>query len=368
MRATSTLRGHLVGRMDIERTDYDDGGWCEQQYVDGKLHGRWTVYYPSGSKRWEREYERGRQEGYERDWDEFGNLREEKWYHLGAIHGPWRKWDESRAVELIGDFQFGWEKDFFEKWPPSPDGNWERVFPYLRWEPAQFRSQIDTIERTLMLPTRCLTRDAMRSFRDEFGASYFNYVNVMGSSEEWPSYEGAALIPLLQLDCRTIAPLPRSLQGIAYLTMFARPDPMIARRDLVIRTYRKEDPICHVEPPRGAVAKQPTFMQIGPVEENYPDANDLPRGLRAMLEVEMPGSPILKESDHRFSTRIGGWPAWLQESGVYSYGEFVLQIDRLDVPTLRGGDSAVHYFFREGADWTWASESLSPAYFPSGPH
>ena len=354
--------------MQVERTDCEDGGWSERQCVNGKLHGYWTVYCATGRKTWERQYRLGRQEGYERDWDELGNLREEKWYHLGVLHGLWREWDASGVETVIGDFLFGTEKKFYEKWPPEPHSNWERVFPYWMWEPTQFRSHIRAVERALALPTRCLSRDTSRSFCDEFGASYFRYVNVMGINEDWPSYDGVPLIPLLQLDCREIKPVPHALNEIAYLTMFARSDPTVESRDLVIRTYGTREPLCAANPPPGTRVEQPQFMQIGPVEPSYPDVNDLPPGLRAMLEDEMPGSPILKANAHKFSTRLGGWPAWLQESGVYSYGEFVLQIDRLDVPDLRGGDSAVHYFFLDGSKWTWASESLSPAYHPSGPH
>jgi len=60
--------------MNIVRTKSDNGFWSEQEYVDGKLHGRWTTYYASGKKAWEREYQRDRQEGYQRNWDELGNL------------------------------------------------------------------------------------------------------------------------------------------------------------------------------------------------------------------------------------------------------------------------------------------------------
>jgi hypothetical protein len=353
--------------MHVERTDYDDGGWCERQSVDGKLHGRWTVYYPSGDKHWEREYQRGRQEGYEREWDELGNLREEKRYHLGVLHGLWKEWDASGIETVVGDFLFGMKKQHYEKWPPRPHSNWERLVPYWMWEPTQFRSQMNAVERALALPTRCLTPDTSRGFRDELGASYFNYVNLLGDGEEWPTYEGAPLIPLVQLDCRSIGPLPHFLHAISFLTMFVRTDPQ-KRGDLLIRAYRAGDSVRHVRPTQNALAEQPNFMRIGPVEESYPDRNDLPPGLRALLEDELPESPILKEKENRFGSRFGGWPAWLQESGVYSYGEFALQLDRFDVPTLRGGDSAVHYFFVDGEDWTWASESMSPAYNPSGPH
>src|SRR6185369_6692622 len=127
-------------------------------------------------------------------------------------------------------------------------------------------------------------------------------------------------------------------------------------------------PVHHVSPPRESVVERPNFMKFGPVRASYPDANDLPPGLRVLLEDEIPDSPIIKEHKDRFKSKLGGWPAWLQESGVYCYSELVLQIDRFDVQTLQGGSSAVHYFFFDGTDWVWASESLSPLYNPSGPH
>lgn len=354
--------------MEVKRTDYDDGGWCEQQYVDGKLHGRWTVYYASGRKNWEREYQRDRQEGYERNWDEVGNLREEKWYHLGVLHGPWRKWDANGVEELVGDFLFGDSKESHGKWPPKPHSHWELLFPYWMWEPDQFRSQLGAIERVLALPTRRLVRDKSRRLSDEFGASYFGYVNLLGVNEEWPAYQNAPMIPLLQVDLRTLDSLPYFLNGVAFLTMFSRPEPMVAKTDLVIRTYRVDQPLVHARPPAAAVVEKPNFIRIEQPDSSYPDANDLPPGLRALLENELPSSPILARSQHKFSTRIGGWPGWLQWSRVDGYGEFVLQVDSLEIPMLRGGDSAVHHFFHDGAAWTWGSESLSPAFDPSGSH
>lgn len=352
--------------MPVETTRYEDGGWCEREFADGKLHGRWTVYYPSGKKRWERQYQFGRQEGFERDWDERGNLREEKHYHLGVLHGPCRKWSDGGVEETVRDFLFGWAKEHFATWPPQPHSNIERLFPFLMWEPGQFRDRYAEVERALALPTWRLVRDEARPFSDELGASYFGHVNLMGANEEWPSVDGAPLLPLVQLDCRGLTPLPHSLQGLAFLTMFARPDPW-ERNDLVIRTYQTSDALRPIEPPVASIFAKPEFVAVAPAETCFPDWNDLPPGLRAFLEDEFPESPMRKEWEHRYSSRVGGWPAWLQESRVCSYGEFALQLDRFDVPALHGGDCAVHYFFRDGADWTWASESLSPLCDPSGP-
>lgn len=354
--------------MLVKRLDYNDGGWCEQEYEDGKLHGRWTVYYPSGNKNWERQYQRGRQEGYERNWDEQGCLREEKAYHLGVLHGLWREWDADGTESIVGDFRFGRELEFYERYTPPPHSNWERVWPYWTWEPALFRSQIKEVEHKLAVPACSLKRDSSRPFRDEFGASYFSYVNLLGSKEQWPTSGGVPLIPLLQIDCRALECRPHYLMGVAFLTMFARHDPVQQNRDLVIRTYGAGDDTRHVKPPQESIAEQPHFMQIGPPWPSYPDDNDLPPGLRVFLEDEMPDSPLLKKREDRFSTRFSGWPSWIQWSTVDPYGELVLQVDRLDIATLRGGDSALHYFFVDQTGWTWASESLSPLYTPSGPH
>jgi antitoxin component YwqK of YwqJK toxin-antitoxin module len=66
---------------EIRTIRYADGRWCEQQYVDGKLHGTWTVFFADGAKEWERQHARDRKEGYFRRWDKAGRLIEEQWYH-----------------------------------------------------------------------------------------------------------------------------------------------------------------------------------------------------------------------------------------------------------------------------------------------
>src|ERR1043165_4212613 len=95
---------------EIRTIRYDDGRWCEQQYVDGKLHGNWTVFLANGQKEWERQHARARKEGYFRRWDEAARLIEEQWYHLDELHGCWRRWDEEGQEEVVGDFYFGYPR------------------------------------------------------------------------------------------------------------------------------------------------------------------------------------------------------------------------------------------------------------------
>ncbi len=88
---------------EIRTIRYDDGRWCEREYAGDKLHGRWTVFYATGEKEWERLHVNDLQEGYFRRWDEAGRLIEEMWFHLGELHGLWRKWDESGVEEVVGE-------------------------------------------------------------------------------------------------------------------------------------------------------------------------------------------------------------------------------------------------------------------------
>jgi len=70
--------------------------------------------------------------------------------------------------------------------------------------------------------------------------------------------------------------MPYRLNGVAFLTMFAREEPIENGRDLVIRTDRNDDALKHTRPPAKALLEQPNFIQFGPVEDRYPNHNDLP--------------------------------------------------------------------------------------------
>lgn len=125
---------------EIRTIRYDDGRWCEQQYVDGKLNGTWTVYYANGQKEWERQHKKDRTEGYFRRWDEAGRLIEEQWYHLNELHGCWRKWDVAGREEIVGDFYFGYPRQTFGR-TPNTDFN-TLIKPNYELEPVDFAGRI----------------------------------------------------------------------------------------------------------------------------------------------------------------------------------------------------------------------------------
>jgi hypothetical protein len=340
--------------MEVRRIDYEDGGWCEQQYVDGRLHGFWTVYYPDGRKKWKRQHINGRKEGYYREWDTEGRLREEQFYHLNELHGPWRRWDERGCEKLIGEFSFGREK----RHGRVTSGLWARLFPYWEWEPEQFRGHTAEIEQALARPTCRFCPDETRPFADVFGASYFGYVNVLGVDEEWPEIEGVPFSPILQLDCTQLPFRSDELADVRLVTIFARPDEVSSDfgTDFVLRSYTSADQLV---PPLGMCGQspgRPRFITFLPPEQSYPDPNDLPPGLKVHLEDEEPESPLWTGADWSLRSRVGGWPGWVQFSRVEGMGNFAFQLDSIDVDGWSCGDCTVHYFFRDVNGWAWHQE------------
>ena len=181
---------------------YSDGGWCQQDYVNGKLHGLWTVYFPDGSKKWEREYINGRQEGYQREWDINGNLVEEQWYHLNELHGVWKKWDNNGIESIVGEFYYGYPKEYFENIHNKDFINYIKPFFYL--DEISSKEQINKFLESVAKPGLRILQSKQFSMDLSKPQSLWAYVNVLGEGEDWPYYEGKPLSPLFQLCCEDI--------------------------------------------------------------------------------------------------------------------------------------------------------------------
>ncbi len=76
---------YLNGKMHGEWTVWDEHGRQRgrQQYVDGRRHGQWTAWHPNGriARRWQ--YTDDEPHGLWQTWDEAGNLIEEVLYNRG---------------------------------------------------------------------------------------------------------------------------------------------------------------------------------------------------------------------------------------------------------------------------------------------
>ncbi|MCC9608764.1 hypothetical protein LOC68_08635 [Blastopirellula sp. JC732] len=340
---------------EIRTTHYDDGKWCEQEYVGDKLDGRWTVYFADGNKNWERLHKNGRKEGYFRQWTEDGRLVEEQWYHLDQLHGTWRKWDEVGNEKIVGVFYWGYPRSAFDT-TRNPEFN-AAIKPYIEIETEEVSSRIDEVLAEMRRPTLRLNKKPVSPSIDraEIG-SYWNHVGFLGEAEQWPSFQGTPLHPILQIDCNEIPFADSPLKQFALITLFAVDDvPQKLGEGIVLRAYRPGETLVSVQPPCSPL-DEPAALTFAPSDAVYPDENDLPPAITAYLVDH--DRDMLLHHDEKLLSRLGGWPGWLQNGCVAWLDSFVLQVDSLDVENWNCGDATIHYFFLNpsGEEFSWIQQ------------
>jgi antitoxin component YwqK of YwqJK toxin-antitoxin module len=79
----------------IVRYYYEDGNkhW-EEEYQNGRRHGKYIAWYKNGNKCWEEEYQNGQQHGKDIRWRQNGNKYWESEYQNGQLHGKSLGWYE----------------------------------------------------------------------------------------------------------------------------------------------------------------------------------------------------------------------------------------------------------------------------------
>lgn len=334
---------------------YSDGGWCEQEYLDGRLHGRWTVFFANGSKSWERLYENNLQEGYQRHWNENGDLVEEQFFHLGQLHGPWKKWDANGAQEDVGEFYYGYERTAFDT-TCNPEFN-SLIKPNIGMEPKDLPDQIKLLLNKMSRPTLRMKKEKLdEGFDALLAGSYWSHINRIGKDEQWPSLNGQPLFPILQLNCDEITLADSSLKQFSLITLFAVDN--IAQefgKDIVLRAYRPCDKLVPVTPPCDPL-EAPSRLVLTDCDAVYPDENDLPPGVVAYLSDH--DQKTVVQHEEKLLSRLNGWPGWVQNARVAWLDSFVMQVDSLDVEYWNCGDCTVHYFFlnSSGEEFTWGQE------------
>lgn len=340
---------------EIRTIRYADGRWCEQEYVDDELHGTWTVYHANGKKHWERQHAHGRKEGYLKEWDASGRLVEEKWFHLDELHRRWRRWDEAGAEEVVGDFILGYTRQAFEA-TVNPDFN-ALIKPHYGTEPEDFTERAGDLLPALRRSSIRMKKLGAPALDRSHHGSFWSYVNVLGTGEEWPRHRGRPLRPILQINCGDVTLSDNPLAGLSFVTLFAAAGGVLSElgEDIVVRAYRPGDEIMLVEPPCEPL-ETPRALSQADLMISYPDENDLPPGLRVFLERSGDAEHVLSQGE-KLNSRLGGWPGWLQGGRLSGFGRFAFQVDSLDVEGWDCGDCTIHYFFREDAGgFSWCQE------------
>jgi hypothetical protein len=338
---------------DIRTIKYDDGRWCEQQYVGGKLHGTWTVFHANGQKDWERLHSNGRHEGYLRKWDDSGRLIEEYWLHLNVMHGLWRTWNEAGVEEIVNDFYFGYPRKTFDE-TTNADFN-AFIKPYYGLEPAEFSTKIQEILPNIRRKSLRMKKFSQPRMDLAFRGSFWNHVNILGAGEEWPYFRGQPLFPIIQIKCADIPLSDNPLSEFSFVTLFSIAGDVPANfgEDIVVRFYRSDEKLVTAKPPSNPL-DCPTELSFCEELISYPDENDLPPGMKVFLDDFGDPENVLCQ-DEKLNSRLVGWPGWIQNGRLSGFYKFAFQVDSLDVENWDCGDCSIHYFFlnpgMDGFEW-----------------
>jgi hypothetical protein len=339
---------------EIRTIRYDDGSWCEQQYVDGKLHGTWTVFYANGQKEWERQHAKGRKEGYFRRWDKAGRLIEEQWYHFDELHGSWRTWDEAGHEEIVGNFYFGYPRHAFDQILNADFNTF--IKPHYGLEPKAFATKSGELLPNIRRQSVRMKKVKQSRLDLSQRGSFWNHVNLLGAGEDWPCFRGDPLFPILQINCADVSLTDNPLGRLSVVTLFAAAGGVLGAlgEDIVARAYGPADELVQIEPPCDPL-EAPSTLTFTETITSFPDENDLPPGLKVFLEESGDSEQVLGQ-DEKLNSRLGGWPGWLQSGRLSSFGKFAFQVDSLDVENWNCGDCTIHYFFLNGHAFSWYQE------------
>ena len=100
---------------------------CENQFLDGKEHGKWCIFHNNGQRWWEWFFIDGLRQGLHREWSEIGLLVSEGSYVDGQEDGLWRNWNRKGQLESEGYYKNGRKEGY---WYYNKDGRKEVKYKY----------------------------------------------------------------------------------------------------------------------------------------------------------------------------------------------------------------------------------------------
>jgi uncharacterized protein DUF1963 len=221
--------------------------------------------------------------------------------------------------------------------------------------------------------------DARFAPADPVVASWFGRVDLALPGEPWPTFGGAPMAPVAQLNLREAPYVPPALADIALLTVFFGSD--VFSRDSengdgwVVRAYPALDDLRAIQAPDGAVEQLDDIRYGGkpirPMPIRYRDlAVDYPDWADVSPDLTIPEAIEDAWEDHFFpheGSKLGGWPSLIQAEIFWApwnehpaNPEYVFQIDSVPDANFKLVAGAVCYFGRgTGAArdvWTFTSQ------------
>jgi MORN repeat variant len=330
---------------DIEMINYRDGGRGEFAKKAGKNHGSWRVFFPNGRLKIERTFENGRENGISRTWNASGQLIDEKVYQDDALHGHWRIWDDFGVLTQDSEFRFGQHLSFAQI-NHEPTGDLNRLLqPYLeltaKTAASAYTRALASLSQSCFEAVPTASMDSVKSLTSQLGI-----VTHLPAQKSWPTCSGVPMVPLLQVCASELPTDLKVLQGIAFLAVFGPAHhPNTDESDLIFVATKSLDELVPILPPEGCLRRNPKSISWELNEKEYPHRNDLSPGLRAYAEDHEPDSELFSKGA-KLTTKVGGWPGWIQSSSIAGHGDLILQIDSCDFDDWDAGDSTIFYCFR----------------------
>ena len=341
----------------LETRRYADGSRGEFGEKNGKNHGPWRTFHANGRPHIDRTFVNGRQHGMSRTWNEDGVLVEEMEYQDDALHGCWRTWNDHGELTRERHFRFGERIESAASTQKSLGAAEQLLIPFKELSSGNAGDHYARALATLALPAVVATPSGQTPTTDRV-RSVIGQVTHLPSASSWPVSGGSPLVPLLQIVTAELPHLPEVIKDCAFLAVFGPSQYPVDRSSdqLVVLSANTVDDLRPCESPDGALRRIPSIISWSLTRTEYPDKNAIPPGLRAFIEDHHPESPIFKQTAQSH-TKVGGWPSWIQFSGMKGFGDLALQIDSLDFEGWAAGDSTMFYCFRHprtGLFWSLA--------------
>lgn len=189
-------------------------------------------------------------------------------------------------------------------------------------------------------------------------ASWFAGHFVGAPDERWPLSDGEPMLPLLQVRTDELPYVPKQLKDVALFNVFCGPRklpidfPAASGSGWLIRCHSSlealrplaGDPKSHLRqfPIRWSLAEGE-----GPGWEDAWGVTDL----SAFNDLSDAIDLFYDRYKHCSSTKIGGWPSYIQGAPGQSSEDFVFQIGSEEKSNWMWGDNGIGYFYFRDGQW-----------------
>lgn len=182
---------------------------------------------------------------------------------------------------------------------------------------------------------------------------------VGAAHETWPLNGGEPMLPLLQVRTDELPSVPEQLSGVALFTVFAGPGelpvdlPAPNGSGWLIRCYGSLDALRPLAgEPKSHLRPFPIRWSLGESEgPAWEDAWGV-TDLSAFNELEDAIDLFYDRYQNRSSTKVGGWPSYIQGAPAQTLGDFVFQIGSEEKANWMWGDNGIGYFYFRDGEWT----------------